>query len=175
MAVNQSKDELERLFYERELASPGVGDRVNVTNDPANPVPVTLNDRPLPPGRDTIGHVITVLEPRTLLAEPSTARTTDGAFGPFSVGDLSRVAFDVNVTTVAGVGSNLVFTVDRLGADDVWYPMFTSPNITAARKVSTSIGQGMTIAQSLATNIRITYVITGTTPSFTFSASLVGK
>lgn len=40
MAANQSKDELERLYYERQLAAgSGVGTQVNVTNDPLKVTP----------------------------------------------------------------------------------------------------------------------------------------
>jgi hypothetical protein len=130
---------------------------------------------PLPQGNNTIGHVLTVLEAVTLLNLAPAARTVSGTAGPFVAGSLSRVAFDANITAASGVGQSLSLMVDRQGADGIWYPMYTSPAVSAPRTVSTSIGQGMTVGQSLGTSIRLRWEITGTAPSFTFSASLVGK
>lgn len=131
---------------------------------------------PLPAGTNTIGHVLTVLEAVTLLSLPSAARTASGTVGPFAAGPLSRVAFDATVSVVTGTLSpSMIFVIERQGADSLWYPMYTSPAITAARTVSTSIGQGMTVGQSLGASIRLRWEVSGTSPSFTFSASLVGK
>lgn len=131
---------------------------------------------PLPPGTNTIGHVVTEVQSVDVYVLPSGTRTVNGESAALLVSGLTRVAFDVNVTTVAGTLSPaMTLHVDRMGADGIWYTIYSSPSITAARQVSTSIGQGMTVGQSLAAQLRVRWVITGTAPGFTFSASLVGK
>lgn len=118
---------------------------------------------------------VTDLEARTLFTLASAARTVNGSSPNFLTGDLSRVAIDVNVTAVGGVGPNLRFFLDRLGADGNYYPIWSPAALTAVGTLSTTVGQGMAVAQSLAAECRLRWEITGTTPSFTFSASVVGK
>lgn len=130
---------------------------------------------PLPAGNNTIGHVLTEVSAVTLLNLPSATRTTSGVSGSMDVGRLTRVAIDVNVSAASGVGQTLTFHLDRQGVDGLWYPIWTSPQVSAVGTVSTSVGQGMTVAQSLAATTRLRWTIGGTTPSFTFSASVVGK
>lgn len=154
---------------------------INANTDAVESLLTTLRDTvyrrtdPLPSGNNLIGRVVDTLEVVTLLNLASAARTVSTTEGPYAANNLSRVAFDVNVSAVAGVGPSMTLFIERQGADSVWYPIYTSPAVTAARTVSTSVGQGMTVAQSLASNIRVRYDITGTNASFTFSASLVGK
>lgn len=142
---------------------------------------VTLRDNqlrrtdPLPAGNNMIGRVIDATEARTLLLLALAARTTNGTSAAFATGDVTRAAIDVNVTAVAGVGPNLRLFLDRQGADGLWYAIWSPAALTAVGTLSTSVGQGMAIGQSLAANCRFRWEITGTNPSFTFSASIVGK
>lgn len=130
---------------------------------------------PLPPGTNVIGRVMDVLEPRTLLTLASQARATSGLAPAFATGDLTRAAIDVNVSAVAGVGPSLRVFLDRQGTDGLWYPIWSPAAITAVGTLSTTVGQGMTVGQSLASTCRFRWEISGTTPSFTFSASVQGK
>lgn len=130
---------------------------------------------PLPAGNNTIGHVLTTLEARTMYTLLSGSRTVGGSSASLPSGELSRAAVDVQVTAVGGVGPSLRVFVDRMGSDGVWYPVWTPAAMSAVGSLSTTIGQGMTVGQSLAAQVRFRWEISGTTPSFTFSASMVGK
>lgn len=154
---------------------------INANTDAVEALLTTIRDTvyrrtdPLPAGTNTIGRVVDAFETVTLLNLPSAIRTVGGVEGPYSVANVSRVAFDVDVTATSGVGQSLILHIERQGADGIWYPIYTSPSMSAVGKASTSIGQGMTVGQSIGSTLRMRYTITGTTPSFTFSASLVGK
>lgn len=195
---------LERTLTANAIGGPGSQD-VTVTNVATSPVPVditntdmdllakdatliairdlttTLRDTvyrrsdPLPAGTNTIGRVVDAFETTILLNMPSLARTISGTEGPYDVRNLSRVAFDVDITATSGVGQSLILYIERQGADGIWYPIYTSPSVSAVGKVSTSIGQGMTVGQSIGSTLRMRYEIIGTNASFTFTASLVGK
>lgn len=130
---------------------------------------------PLPAGSNSIGHVTLDLEAETLLLLPSVARTAGGQSAPFDTSRKSRVAIDVSLTAVAGVTPSLRLFLDRMGADGLWYPIWTGPAMTAAGTASTTVGQGMTVGQSLAASCRLRWELTGTGASATFSASVVGK
>ncbi len=130
---------------------------------------------PLPEGLNTIGHVLTTLEARTMFTLLSGSRTVGGASAALPSSELSRAAVDVQVTAVSGVGPSLRVFVDRMGSDGVWYPVWSPAAMTAVGTLSTTIGQGMTVGQSLAAQVRLRWEISGTSAAFTFSASMVGK
>lgn len=130
---------------------------------------------PIPAGTAQIGTVIIRTASRTLHVVPSEARITGGMTPELVTSDLSRVALDLSVTAVAGVAPELRVFLDRQGADGVWYPVFSPAARTAVGTLSTTVGQGAVVAQSVASAVRFRWEITGTGPSFTFSASLVGK
>lgn len=102
---------------------------------------------------------------------------TTVAFTSANLSISSRVlAVDINVTAVSGTTPSMTFMVDRLGADGNWYNVWTSAAITSAGAVSTDIGPGCTIPKVPTGTIRLrTSIPTGTTPSFTFTASIVGE
>lgn len=130
---------------------------------------------PLPAGDNTIGHVLTTLEARDVLTVPSAARATGGGSGALPSSDLSRAAVDVMVTASSGLSPQLRLFLDRLGSDGVWYPIWSPGAMTSSGTLSTTVGQGMAVGQSLAAQIRLRWEISGTNASFTFSASIVGK
>jgi hypothetical protein len=120
-----------------------------------------------------ITPVDVVGERRTLLNSAG-AQTASGNSGPLDAQGVTAIAVDVNITVVSGTTPSMVLTVERLGADGIWYPIATSPAQTAAGKWSVSVGPGESAAE-LSDAIRLAWAITGTTPSFTFSASIVGR
>ncbi len=126
-------------------------------------------------GPNTIGTVIVEKSSTVVLNQPSTAQTASGNSANLSVQQLSELAVDVNVTAVAGTSPTLNLYIDRLGADGVWYNIWSGTQITAISVQSTSIGAGCITNQSFGSTIRFRWVLGGTTPSFTFSASIVGK
>ncbi len=154
---------------------------VNANTDAIETLLTTIRDEqyrrtdPLPPGTNTIGHVMTVLEARTLFTLPSAARTVGGVSEGLAAADLSGAAVDVQVTAVEGVGPSLRVFLDRLGSDGVWYPVWSPSAMSSPGTLSTTVGQGMVVGQSLASAVRFRFEISGTGASFTFSASLIGK
>jgi hypothetical protein len=106
---------------------------------------------------------------------PSQARTVSGQAGPVVVDGISELAIDLNVSAVSGTTPTLQFILERLGADGVWYSLWTSAVITAITQVSESAGPGEQINQLITSQMRLRWVIGGTTPSFTFSGSVIGK
>lgn len=111
----------------------------------------------------------------TLQSLPSAAQTASGSAAPVQVGATSTVAVDINVSAVSGTSPTLQFNLDRLGADGIWYSAWQSSSINATGQTSTSVGPGCATAAVLTDKIRLRWTIGGTTPSFTFSASLIGR
>ena len=126
------------------------------------------------------GSVITPVwcEPSTVdvvLNQASAAQTANGNTANLSVSQYHELAVGVNITAVTGTSPSMTLNVDTLGADGIWYTIYTSSAQTAAGAVVTSIGAGLATNQSFGQTIRLRWTITGTTPSFTFSASILGK
>jgi hypothetical protein len=113
--------------------------------------------------------------PGTVLNQASAAVIVSGNSADLAVGPYTEVAVDINITAVSGTTPTLQVFVDRKGIDGVYYPLWQSNSVTAIGQVSTAIGSGCTVAQSLGTVVRLRWVLTGTSPSFTLSASILGK
>lgn len=112
----------------------------------------------------------------TLLNQASAAQTTGGVSAPLITEAFTSIAVDVNVSAVSGSGSpTLDLFVERLGADENWYAVWSPSGVTGIGVSSTSIGPGCTIGAVLTGTLRFRWAITGSTPSFTFSASIVGR
>lgn len=136
---------------------------------------------------DASGNVKTVLQTNynvigktyrataTVFTQASSAQTTGGNSGNLAVDAYTEIAVDINITAVSGTSPTLNLFVDRLGADGIWYPIWSSTQQTAVGQVSTSIGAGMLVAQGFGATVRLRWTIGGTTPSWTFSASIQGK
>ncbi len=110
-----------------------------------------------------------------LLAVPSTVVTASGGGTPFQALAYATAAVDVNVTAATGTSPTLDLYLDRQGADGVWYNVWHPTQITAAGAASTSVGPGCATGEVLTGYLRLRWVVGGTTPSFTFSASVVGR
>lgn len=107
----------------------------------------------------------------------SSLRTANGDSGDLAVGPFSELAVDVDVTGNQGTAPTLTIVLNRKGADGAYYPIWTPSAITAtSAQLSTSIGAGCSIAQSVGSTVKLTWTIGGSsTPGFTFSASIIGK
>ena len=114
-----------------------------------------------------------------MLAHPnfiraSVAATATGNSGELQVSPGHAVAIEIDVTVVTGTSPQLIPSWERLGVDGVtWYPIWTGTAITAAGKVSQVIGRGWESAKFPGNKGRLVWTISGTTPSFTFSAGVV--
>lgn len=103
-----------------------------------------------------------------------TATSATGS-GALSVGQYRELAYDATISAVSGTTPSLTLILERQGADGNWYQVFASSAITAAGVVSASLGAGLSTAVAFGQTVRVRWTITGTTPSFTVTHSLIGK
>lgn len=105
--------------------------------------------------------------PQTVLA--SAARTTTGQSTACDTGLLDSIAVFIEATAVSGTSPSMTVSVEWSFDGTSWFtadPVDTMTAITAAgKKVKRFDVKG--------TLFRLNYAITGTTPSFTFSATVV--
>ena len=111
----------------------------------------------------------------TLLNQASAAQTASGMSATLAVGNYRELLVAVNVSAVAGTTPTLTLALDSLGADGVWYTLWTSASITAVGQTIASLGVGAATNTAFGTSVRLRWTIGGTTPSFTFSASITGS
>ena len=104
--------------------------------------------------------------------QPSTPQTAT-----FSTPDIpfdeDSLLVEVNVTAISGTPS-MVVTVEGRDEDGAYFVLYTSGAITTVSKLAASIGEGMTNAAALPAHIRLTFTISGGTPSLTFTVSAYG-
>jgi hypothetical protein len=82
----------------------------------------------------------------------------------------------VNVAAISGTTPAIVFGVDTLGDDGVWYRLASSTSITAinGQWIFTLAGQNSQ-SQEFGAKCRLAWTVAGTSPSVTFSATIFGK
>lgn len=107
-----------------------------------------------------------------LLDLAAAPHTTSGELDCLPLGELTTLAVDVNVTAVSGTTPTLDVFLERQGADGVWYQVWHPTQIIAVGQASTSVGPGAATPAVLTSKLRLRWAIGGTTPSFTFSASI---
>ncbi len=112
---------------------------------------------------------------RGLFTRASSAAIAAGNTPDIDTSEVDNVAIDVNVTAVSGTTPSLALFVDRLGSDGIYYQIHAFTAITAAGKASVNIGPGAPVNAIPGNAIRLRWTISGTTPSFTFSASVIGQ
>lgn len=111
-----------------------------------------------------------------VFARTSAAAIVSGDSGDLPVDSFSELAVDITIGSISGTGPPTIqFFVERKGNNGNYYQLYSSSAVSTSQSISTSIGAGMTISTSFGTTARLRWVITGTTPSFTFSASIIGK
>lgn len=96
---------------------------------------------------------------------PSAARTTSANSGPlngWSRGD-SGAQSRLTITAASGTTPSLTVTIEDSPDGTVWTTRDTYPAQTGAATVTRSLPVGMAPFQ------RVSWAVTGTTPSFTFS------
>lgn len=95
---------------------------------------------------------------------PSAARTTNGSSGALVVNGRNTLRLTLSVTASSGTTPNLAVTVETSGDGTTWY----SAGTFAAK---TANGTERKAFSGLDRFARVSWVITGTTPSFTFSVA----
>lgn len=116
----------------------------------------------------------------TFLTYLSGAQAVSNTGTSFSTGSVSALAVDVTLTSfTGGTSPTVTFFVDRLGADGVWYRIWTSSALNSATAVSVQIGpfpSGTGIFTAVLTGTaRFGWSSTGTPTAITFSASVIGR
>lgn len=99
---------------------------------------------------------------------PSEARTVDGVTNGFDFGDAEECLIMVEVTAASGSGKALDITVQTSHNNAAWYDHSTIVTIT-------DIGNYIDSVTQYGKYIRLSYAISGTTPSFTFKITAVRK
>lgn len=108
-------------------------------------------------------------------ARASAAATISGNSGDLTVDSFSELALDINITAVSGTTPTIQYIMERKGNDNNYYQIYASSTINSTQSVSTSLGAGMAQSVSFGTTARLRWIISGTSPSFTFSVSIIGK
>lgn len=109
----------------------------------------------------------------------SGALTVSGNSVDLAVGACTEIGIDIDITAESGTSPTIQFFWNRKGADGLYYPLWQTKVIagtdTFPEKFSASIGAGMAYNQSLGLIGQLSWVLGGTTPSFTCSANVYGK
>lgn len=90
------------------------------------------------------------------------------------VGAHDSIAIDLNVSVLGGTSPTVQFFWDRLGDDGQYYAIWTSAVISATGKTSTTLGPGCAVNVNLGMTGRLRWVFGGTSPTATFSGSIIG-
>lgn len=122
-----------------------------------------------------INPVYTHRANQAILNVASAAITTTTTSADLSVGDLTELAVDVNITALAGTSPSYTLQINRKGLDGVYYPIYTGSAQTAAGKISLNVGVGASTNVAFGNTIQVVETIAGTTPSITRSVSVIGK
>jgi hypothetical protein len=111
---------------------------------------------------------------QNIYSSASSAHTSSSDIGDVDVSKCRRIAVDINITAVSGSSPTIQFFVDRKDVNGIYSNLWSSSVVNAVSQVSTTIGAFGTIAQALGAIARLRWTITGSTPSFTFSISIMG-
>lgn len=111
------------------------------------------------------------------------AATGSGQTAAFNTGSVRTAALDVNVKTITGgTTPDITFHVDRLGGDDIWYPVASTAALTAVGPVSLSISPAVADGADaqhvvFTDQARVRWVFAGGVPatSIAFSGSFYGR
>jgi hypothetical protein len=132
---------------------------------------------------DGEGNIVTPesAAPQIILTFLSTAQTAGNTGTSFSTSGISSLAIDATVTAfTGGTAPTIAFFIDRLGADGVWYRVWTEGSpLSSPGVVSENIGPGQSgtngTSAVLTGTARFGWVFTGAPTSVTFSASVIGR
>lgn len=103
----------------------------------------------------------------------SAAATAGGTSGPLNVGASTALAVGVTVSAKSGTSPKLTLLVEWHGSDGNWYQLWKATQVTTTGATTTTVGPGCATAGALPGTVRFRWAVSGTTPSFTFSASVI--
>jgi hypothetical protein len=106
------------------------------------------------------------------------AVTASGQTDEFTTTRIGKAALDITIKTINA--GNITFVVDRLGGDDIWYPVATTAALTAAGSTSIEItdtlADGADAQHMVFTDqARVRWTLAGGANSVVFSASFYGR
>ena len=93
---------------------------------------------------------------------------------PLSTPAVKTAMVGLNVTAVSGTSPSLQPYLEVLGSDNVWYQVWKPSAITAAGQSLATIGPDSGTECVWSSSARLRLEVTGTTPSFTMSATVLG-
>ena len=112
---------------------------------------------------------------QVLLNQASAAQTVNGNSNDLDVSLCRVIILDINITAVSGTSPVIQFFIERKDANGNYNIIYQPASINTVSVLPQTIGPLGSTKESLGSTIRLRWTITGTTPSFTFSASIVGK
>ncbi len=99
---------------------------------------------------------------------PSAARTADGQGNPIDASEYLESHILLDITAVSGTGPTLDLVIETSPDKVNWFT-----HTTFSQKTGT--GKDLRTLSNLGKYLRARWTIGGTTPSFTFSVTLIGK
>jgi len=139
----------------------------------------------LPAGTNNVGQVSVASLPTpvpvatqgqmTVLNMPAAPQTSSGSSVNLVTTGASALTLGVNVSAVSGTQPILQFFLDYLGADNTWYPFYASNSLYTTGLLVAHVGPGLQVPSTFGSTARLRWTVSGTNPSFTFSASVLGK
>lgn len=110
-----------------------------------------------------------------IVITPGTVLTNSEYIYDANTSFVSTLQVGINVTAVSGTSPSLQAYLEVQGADGIWYQAWKPSAITAVGQTFGTAGQGESNGAVIGANTRLRLELTGTTPSFTLSASVTGK
>lgn len=104
-----------------------------------------------------------------LVLKASGAVTANGESGSQDVSLFGQGLLLIDITTVSGTSPTIDFKV-QTEIDGQWVNL---PNVTIAQQTTT--GKVVAAMTNFGVEIRLSWTVGGTSPSFTFSATFLGK
>lgn len=107
-----------------------------------------------------------------LTIQPSTTETASGQSASFSVGEFSEMILTLNCTAASGTSPTCIVTMQT--SDDggtTWYDLPSG----AFTELTSIDAQIMQLSAPFGDTIRASWVVAGTSPSFTFAVKAVAK
>jgi hypothetical protein len=120
------------------------------------------------------------LIPNTILYRQSSTVTVSGGTGSLNVSQFNYVSMMVNVSAATGTTPSIVFSFvlndDAVAGNGFKFDVGDTVPITVAPTLATmSVGPGCVANAVLPNFVSVNWTVSGTTPSFTFTLTLIGK
>jgi hypothetical protein len=103
---------------------------------------------------------------------PSAAKTATFSTADIQT-DLNSLLLLVNVTAISGTPS-MTITLEAKDEDGAYFALYTSAAISTVSKLAASIGAALLTNTLLSSVFRLTFTISGGTPSLTFTVGVYG-